>query len=286
MKTHICKACGEPVGPEDITSIPTALGMEDVCKCGAVEQFRQIAPTAEEYRRYAQDLREWATCHVGQREISSQACKRMHLVADLMDGLVLQVAATEKERDKLAAFKSYVHKRLDDAGVPSDPESPHKSEGCRIGGRLDIVLLNELPDVPEPYPQVVIGDDDVIAHHFDHVSVLTKNNREMIVHGEGTDWLAGDAVATQRSEGGKYEKRWYAHRSDAIEYAGRLLAYDGPAKAVPAEFGDKKPMPTLAELNAVLTKAYSLSEDGHRPEASNLIDQAMGMVNLMEEAVA
>jgi hypothetical protein len=40
----------------------------------------------------------------------------------------------------LQAFKDYVHKRLDDAGVPVDPESPHKAAGCRIGGRLDEVF--------------------------------------------------------------------------------------------------------------------------------------------------
>ena len=44
------------------------------------------------------------------------------------------------ERDALLAFKSYVHKRLDDAGVPVDPDSPHKAAGCRIGGRLDILI--------------------------------------------------------------------------------------------------------------------------------------------------
>ncbi len=44
------------------------------------------------------------------------------------------------ERDKLAVFKKFVHDRLDAAGVPTDPESPHKEHGCRIGGRLDVVL--------------------------------------------------------------------------------------------------------------------------------------------------
>lgn len=38
------------------------------------------------------------------------------------------------------AFKRYVHERLDRAGVPADPDGPHKDAGCRIGGRLDIVL--------------------------------------------------------------------------------------------------------------------------------------------------
>ncbi|MGC3945318.1 MAG: hypothetical protein QM762_12530 [Chryseolinea sp.] len=45
-----------------------------------------------------------------------------------------------EELDKLAAFKKYVHDRLDQVGVPADPNSPHKEHGCRIGGRLDIVL--------------------------------------------------------------------------------------------------------------------------------------------------
>jgi len=58
--------------------------------------------------------------------------------ADLTDADALDMLIAE--RDKLRAFKAYVHKRLDDAGVPVDPESPHKAEGCRIGGRLDLVL--------------------------------------------------------------------------------------------------------------------------------------------------
>ncbi len=52
--------------------------------------------------------------------------------------------AQEGEKDKqilkLQEFKNYVHKRLDLAGIPIDPESPHKEHGCRIGGRLDIAL--------------------------------------------------------------------------------------------------------------------------------------------------
>lgn len=46
-------------------------------------------------------------------------------------------------RDEVAAlqrFKDFVHRRLDDAGVPTHPDGPHSKEGCRIGDRLDIVL--------------------------------------------------------------------------------------------------------------------------------------------------
>lgn len=42
--------------------------------------------------------------------------------------------------EKLETFKKYVHDRLDAAGVPVDPDGPHKAEGCRVGGRLDLVL--------------------------------------------------------------------------------------------------------------------------------------------------
>lgn len=38
-------------------------------------------------------------------------------------------------------FKTYVHTRLDQAGIPhGDPENPHQKEGCRIGARLDLVF--------------------------------------------------------------------------------------------------------------------------------------------------
>ena len=53
------------------------------------------------------------------------------------------------ELGKLQAFKDYVHKRLDDAGVPIDPDSPHKAAGCRIGGRLDFVLIKERETIKE-----------------------------------------------------------------------------------------------------------------------------------------
>lgn len=55
--------------------------------------------------------------------------------------LAREVIALRAQVEKLQAFKDYVHERLDQAGVPADPESPHKAAGCRIGGRLDAVLV-------------------------------------------------------------------------------------------------------------------------------------------------
>jgi hypothetical protein len=49
------------------------------------------------------------------------------------------------ERDRLAEFKAYVHKRLDDAGVPADPEPAENAKhGCRIEGRLTFLLVARL----------------------------------------------------------------------------------------------------------------------------------------------
>ena len=47
-------------------------------------------------------------------------------------------SALTAERDALKKFKEYVHKRLDDAGVPHDPDPEHNAKhGCRVEGRLN-----------------------------------------------------------------------------------------------------------------------------------------------------
>jgi hypothetical protein len=63
---------------------------------------------------------------------------------DRLEAVRDELAKVTAERDKLQRFKDYVHARRDAAGVPVDPESSHKAEGCRIGGRLDIVLADRL----------------------------------------------------------------------------------------------------------------------------------------------
>jgi hypothetical protein len=51
------------------------------------------------------------------------------------------LSAARSEAQKARAFKEYVHKRLDEAGVPVDPEPEHnRQHGCRIEGRLNYVL--------------------------------------------------------------------------------------------------------------------------------------------------
>ncbi len=51
-----------------------------------------------------------------------------------------KLAAIEKEKNALAAFKEWVHAYLDSKGVPHHPPGPHGAEGCRIGDRMDYVF--------------------------------------------------------------------------------------------------------------------------------------------------
>jgi hypothetical protein len=51
-----------------------------------------------------------------------------------------EIRRLREECARLQRFKDYCHARLDAAGVPVDPESAHRAAGCRIGGRLDLVL--------------------------------------------------------------------------------------------------------------------------------------------------
>jgi len=63
---------------------------------------------------------------------------------DLIDDLEYELRARSDEllditaqRDALQRFKDFVHKRLDDYGVPTDPDHEGtKAHGCRISGRL------------------------------------------------------------------------------------------------------------------------------------------------------
>lgn len=55
----------------------------------------------------------------------------------------------QAQRDALATFKAYVHKRLDDAGIPTHPDGPHSAAGCRVGDRLDILIAERDAKVKE-----------------------------------------------------------------------------------------------------------------------------------------
>lgn len=54
-----------------------------------------------------------------------------------------QIESQAAQIKALQAFKDYVHKRLDDAGIPTHPEGNHSKAGCRVGDRLDIALIDK-----------------------------------------------------------------------------------------------------------------------------------------------
>ena len=83
-------------------------------------------------------------------------------------------------REALAAakeFKTYVHTRLDQAGIPhGDPENPHQKEGCRIGARLDLVFA-QIKDLQEVILQArhelteaMRYDDDIVGDAYHTLS--------------------------------------------------------------------------------------------------------------------
>ncbi len=54
---------------------------------------------------------------------------------------VCEMGRLTAERDKLAAFKAWVHNYLDAKGIPHHPPGTHGKEGCRIGDRMDYVFV-------------------------------------------------------------------------------------------------------------------------------------------------
>jgi hypothetical protein len=74
--------------------------------------------------------------------------KLRHELAATQQACNLNLQAAERcagERDaaiaraeKAEKFKAYVHKRLDEMAIPTDPKGEHSAQGCRVGERLDI----------------------------------------------------------------------------------------------------------------------------------------------------
>ena len=51
-----------------------------------------------------------------------------------------EIWAQKARAEAAEKFKAFVHRYLDDAGVPHEIDDKHLKAGCRIGGRLDFVL--------------------------------------------------------------------------------------------------------------------------------------------------
>lgn len=100
----------------------------------------------------------WTPWHIAAEELARATDDRLaalrlaneltletQTVEEAVASLVSMVRDARAQRDALAAFKSYVHARLDAAGIPANPGGPHSEAGCRIGDRLDIALAKAPP---------------------------------------------------------------------------------------------------------------------------------------------
>lgn len=127
-----------------------------------------------------------------------------------------------RENESLAKFKAYVHARLDTAGVPTDPDSQHKAEGCRIGGRLDIVLAGAV---------LGIGQSGVGLIHRERLRQIHEDHRGARYtaehddqHTDGSILVAAGMIAMDVSGGTHTTDPELEHDEDA-EWTERLAAH-------------------------------------------------------------
>lgn len=94
---------------------------------------------------------------------------RWRLLQDCRNLLAAQLAEARAERDKLRAFKAWVHGYLDAQGVPHHPPGTHGAAGCRIGDRMDWLMdrlrsaeaeMAGLRSALEPFAKIWNGDQD------------------------------------------------------------------------------------------------------------------------------
>ena len=120
---------------------------------------------------------------------SSCPCRLSKTPGFALTGLTSgQVEKLITERDKLSAFKKFVHDRLDLAGVPTHPDGRHSKEGCRIGDRLDVVLL-----------AVEIGN--AAAQRVRELETILEQTREALaITKQGRDVLVAELAEYQERE--------------------------------------------------------------------------------------
>lgn len=182
-----CKACGCVLHGDD--AHPTAAGYCYDCRnknAGKIKaETLGAAPAPEPELPQAVHCSGCGTQLHAEDSLKAGACLRCRLKFALA------------ERDKLQAFKTFVHVRLDEMGVECDPESVHKAAGCRIGGRLDIVAarlealkeweqvnekLKELATVPatgERGTPLYVGRADVLKIVQEAVSAVKGWERDV-----------------------------------------------------------------------------------------------------------
>lgn len=94
---------------------------------GMIGMVGSLRECLDEIERLHKREEEW-------NRLSTETINNLHI-------LDLNLKILEAHRRKLEKFKSYVHTRLDDAGIPANPEPVNNAKsGCRIEGRLNYLI--------------------------------------------------------------------------------------------------------------------------------------------------
>lgn len=92
----------------------------------------ELATVRDELRGYKESNGQQVTLNV-------ESGQRIRALEEQVHSSEYARKSLSDEVTKLKAFKGFVHKTLDDMGVPAHPRGKHSAEGCRVGDRLDIV---------------------------------------------------------------------------------------------------------------------------------------------------
>lgn len=110
-----------------------------------------------------------------------------------------QLANEVVRRNKLQAFKDWVHNWLDKAGVPHDPDQErNKITGCRVGGRLEWLMtklkeaeterdLLTIITTPSPLTGWTLPNGANIKQCFDEDGIFWMCNRDGVRYSTALD---------------------------------------------------------------------------------------------------
>lgn len=132
-------------------------------------EIEQILGKALGYPKYVDDQKNFPDATgdevcVGEHTaetIATEAAAKIEKLKAM--SVITHVIEVEKQRDKLQAFKDYVHKWLDDNDVPHDPAPEQNREtGCRIEGRLNWLNNRVHQTSPDRPLEVNVEGDELV----------------------------------------------------------------------------------------------------------------------------
>lgn len=139
-----------------------------------------------------------------------------------------------EQRDKLQAFKDFVHQTLTVMGVPAEIDGPHSAQGCRVGDRLAFIaerlnLAKADLDLVERTAKVWVDADLGIAWEGSIVDAMRVAVQYIKDARRGMGALDMYRNAWKRELGDFYQPKM--HEIDALVISTRGLIVDAAAMA-------------------------------------------------------